>query len=986
MNELIGTQIGSYRLERVVGKGTTGTVYRATDGKRPFAVKLIHPHIAGQPAFREAVLEQTETLTNYLRHTNIAQVQQLGRQNDHFYVASAWVQGDTLGAILTTQPSMSLATAGKIAIQIAEALVFAHRQGIVHGGLHPGNVILTGSEPWQAKLTDFYITSLLEGRVPTALLAYMAPEQASGQRVSARADIYALGVMLYQMATGQLPFKLQTAAAARETKGVATPPQAHRAEIPTSFSNLILQATSRSIAGRYRSMEELLAALRREVPQLPHTVTSSAHETFIGDMPELEPEPEPAPPPPPPTPPPPQKRRQTPPEQPDIVDGEKVLVINQPGEQPFQFPIGRKWLITVGQMDGNDLVLPAEGVSPKHARLELRENGEWQIVDMNSRLGTRLEHTRLLPDVPEEWRTGQQVEIGPYRLTWGDGVAQSAPIRDYVPPAPPSEPPPPPQPKLSLTQALEHIIANPGEPAKDNFLTLKNESDTLQAVRLTVEDVPPSWVTLEAGTIYLLSRQQVDIPLVIEPPRHASSHAGQQNYLIRARSRSGITAVCQGHLTVLPYSQYWVETDPIPLRHSQKGAVLIHNEGNASQRYAIVAEDVAKELVFEPAQTEVVANAGETQVLPFLVKAKQPAFLQARIAPFELHLREGDRPHTVRERALLSPIALWPLIALLLLLFIFAIWGWRSYLCGREDISLLRNPRFNEEKAGAWFCGGMDEEAVAASPTATPTAVVVEEPTVTIEPTAAVVDAPTTAPATAVPASTAEKILIGHSVNEVEIYAYAFGSGSDAIVFVGGIHYGYAPASADLAQNLINHFEDNPPEIAAIPPNITLYIIPNMNPDSPLEPGNKDARLNANKVNLNNNWPCEWERGELAGSGALSEPESEAVYGFLINQVDTKAVIFWNTPSTATNQLKVSPGRCTTGQEELSTSLMNTYAGAISSYTADQADSGNVGGDASNALANADIPSIFVLLDSFTTADENEHLIGLKAVLQAYAR
>jgi hypothetical protein len=259
---------------------------------------------------------------------------------------------------------------------------------------------------------------------------------------------------------------------------------------------------------------------------------------------------------------------------------------------------------------------------------------------------------------------------------------------------------------------------------------------------------------------------------------------------------------------------------------------------------------------------------------------------------------------------------------------------------------------------------------------------VTDVPTLTEEVTA-VPPTSTSLPPTIVPS----RLVITQSVNGAEIEAFAFGNGPDSVIFVGGIHAGYAPASVNLAEAVIAHFQNNPAAVVAIPANITVYVIPNMNPDAfaSASPGDMTKRVNANGVNLNSNWPCNWGAGSQAGSSALSEPESRAVYNFIVApERNTVATIFWNMPVNESNQRAVSPGECSGGEMGISEYLTNAYANAIGNYTAQQA--GDPPGDATNSIANEGIPSIFVLLDNAATANVDEHIPAIEAVLQAYVQ
>lgn len=282
---------------------------------------------------------------------------------------------------------------------------------------------------------------------------------------------------------------------------------------------------------------------------------------------------------------------------------------------------------------------------------------------------------------------------------------------------------------------------------------------------------------------------------------------------------------------------------------------------------------------------------------------------------------------------------------------------------------------------GYWtrLCQSPAVTEVGPEPTVEPTTAVALQPEV--ENTATATLPPTSAPtATAVPA---REITIGQSVLGKPITAVAFGSGPQALIFVGGIHAGYGPSSVTLAEAVIEHYQTNPEAAATIPDNVTLFIIPNLNPDATPNPGDTQARINANGVNLNRNWPCNFAPGPEFGAEALSEPENQALNSFVETE-NPVAVIFWNFPVTPANRSVVSPGVCRVEQEDASEALAEVYARS-SGYEPGQADPNNVfSGDASNSIADMGIPSIYVLLDSATAIDLDPHLAAITAVYQMY--
>jgi eukaryotic-like serine/threonine-protein kinase len=232
-----------------------------------------------------------------------------------------------------------------------------------------------------------------------------------------------------------------------------------------------------------------------------------------------------------------------------------------------------------------------------------------------------------------------------------------------------------------------------------------------------------------------------------------------------------------------------------------------------------------------------------------------------------------------------------------------------------------------------------------------------------------------------------ETQIIGQSVNNREIEAVRFGNGPNVVIFIGGLHAGAAPSSVALANRAISHFTNN---LGDVPTNVTLYIIPNANPDTPFAPGELDGRLNANNVDINRNWDCRWVedarwRNEvIPGSGGpapFSEPETQALADFITGH-DAVAVVFWE--ARATNGLS-SPGFCE-GRTPVSGSLATTYGQAAGYPIGDFEDLTNqeLNGDGTNWLDSQGIPAIAVLLPDYETVDWPSSLAAMRAVLTTH--
>ena len=229
---------------------------------------------------------------------------------------------------------------------------------------------------------------------------------------------------------------------------------------------------------------------------------------------------------------------------------------------------------------------------------------------------------------------------------------------------------------------------------------------------------------------------------------------------------------------------------------------------------------------------------------------------------------------------------------------------------------------------------------------------------------------------------------IGQSANGTPIEAVRLGSGQAVLILVGGLHAGFAPGSVDLAEQIVDYFREN---LEDIPPEITLIVIPNANPDSPRAPGRLEGRLNGNGVDLNRNWDCRWTPNPawgsepvegLGGAEPFSEPEVRSLANFIMAQA-AEAVIFWQARSA---QGLVSPGECDDGTT-VSQTLADVYGEETNYRIADFEDlvDTEVQGDATNWLDQQGIPAVSVLLTDYAVTDFEQNLVAVEAVMAFYA-
>jgi len=275
MSELnAGTVVaGRYRIISMIGSGGMANVYKAHDSvsHRNVALKVLKSEYATDAEFVRRFRSEAQAVLN-LSHDNIVRSYDVGQWEEYYYIVLEYVSGKTLKEIITEEAPFERKRIISMGCQLCDALGHAHERNVIHRDVKPQNVII--NDHGRPKVADFGIARFTDASTVTytgdkilGSVHYVSPEQAKGELVDAKSDIYSLGIVLYEMATGRVPFDAENtvSVAIKHLQEEMVPPIVHNPKIGVALNGIILRATSKEKAARYASMRELKRDLLRAV-------------------------------------------------------------------------------------------------------------------------------------------------------------------------------------------------------------------------------------------------------------------------------------------------------------------------------------------------------------------------------------------------------------------------------------------------------------------------------------------------------------------------------------------------------------------------------------------------------------------------------------------------------------------------------------------------------------------------------------------------
>ena len=260
-----------YRLNDHLARGGMADVYSATDELlgREVAVKMLHANYATDDAFVQRFRREAQAAAN-LTHPNIVSIYDTGKDDGNYFIVMELVEGKTLRDVLRAEGPLLPRRAAEIASEVAAALAVAARGGLAHRDVKPGNILLT--ETGSVKVTDFGIArawddseELTRTGAVIGTATYFSPEQAQGRLADGRSDIYALGVVLFEMLAGRPPFSGETpvSVAYQHVSEAATVPSSTNPDVPPELDAIVMRALEKDPTNRYQTAEEMRSDLLR---------------------------------------------------------------------------------------------------------------------------------------------------------------------------------------------------------------------------------------------------------------------------------------------------------------------------------------------------------------------------------------------------------------------------------------------------------------------------------------------------------------------------------------------------------------------------------------------------------------------------------------------------------------------------------------------------------------------------------------------------
>ena len=654
---LVGSRIKNFRIDRFVGQNNLTSVYKATELPldRVVALKVMHPNLAAEEPRKQRFLQESRMLSK-LDHPNIVRVLSYDNVNNELFMVMEFVPGSSIRKYIRDMAKEGrlapLAECVTILVQIADGLHYANQQGMIHRSLKPENVVMRTSTvigpivKYQPVMTDFSIARAADGGVifitdkPNMEFPYLSPEQCQGERIDIRSDIYEMGILLYEMLTGQPPFKPRSLSEAIRMHVHEPVPfiSDFRSDVPEELQAIIGKMLAKNPNNRYQTAIEVARALQRlniegvegESGDVSALTGVALEDMLTSYMPKPLPE-----------------------SMPHVTRVPSFLGVGvQPVEQlifysddsPTRVLPFNQQVVTLGRADDQDVVLSGDKVSRRHLRIERGLGDIVRVIDLGSKNGTFLGGYKLISGVAETWDKADTLRVGNYWVRLELPRAKlDTPVPSQKQIAAPVAPvifvPPPLLPEkigVIVSSTALHVI-----PGQTTTLPIEvvNRSDVVDHFKVEIIGLPTTWYTPPTDAVYLLPNTRDTIAVTFHPPMTSSSAAGAHAFEVRvsARAQAIQSTASQVALEIQPFYSYTIDLEPERIKGRGRSELTISNTGNTFAKYTVQAKDREQGVRFDMIGKQFTLSPGQREVMGIKVMPRRRPWLGGGSTfPFEL--------------------------------------------------------------------------------------------------------------------------------------------------------------------------------------------------------------------------------------------------------------------------------------------------------------------------------------------------------------